>query len=64
MIPLLWAELMFLLVLFTILNAARQRLGDVVARTCVVDARFAPPEEASDEAPHDPASDAPPRQPS
>ena len=63
MIPLLWGQLLFLLLLFSIFNAARQRLGDVLARTCVIDARFVPPPLPADE-PGDDSSDEPPETPS
>ena len=64
MIPLLWGQLLILLLLFSIFNAARQRLGDVLARTCVIDARFVPPELPPQEPPHDESADGPPEEPS
>jgi len=64
MIPLLWVQLLFLLMLFSVFNVARQRLGDVLARTCVIDTRFIPPELPAEEPPRDETSDGPPEKPS
>jgi len=61
-IPLLSWQLMPLLVLFPFLNAYRQRLGDLLARTAVVDARWdRPPAPGQDQASdHSEPREAPP----